>query len=341
MGTKKQDQRLAILRVLHDTDGLLGSGAIAEAISVWGFEMSPRTIRLHLHEMEQEGLVIHAKQGRNGGRRITDRGVEELRNSRVTERVGFTAARVDALSWKMRFDLESSSGTIVLNVTTIDERNVSRALEEMAPVFRARLGMGRHLTVSASGESLGDFKVPEGKVAIGTVCSVTLNGVLLRKGIPTVSRFGGVLEVANGRPVRFTDVIYYDGTTLDPLEVFIKGGLTSVREAARTGHGRIGASFREVPTEAIHEVEEITRELDRIGLNGVFLIGRPNQPLLDFPVHHGRTGMVVTGGLNPVAAIEESGIETTSVALASLLEFGDLVYYENLIPPRIASPPLG
>ena len=163
--------------------------------------------------------------------------------------------------------------------------------------------------------------------------SVTLNGVLLRKGIPTVSRFGGVLEVANGRPVRFTDVIYYDGTTLDPLEVFIKGGLTSVREAARTGHGRIGASFREVPTEAIHEVEEITRELDRIGLNGVFLIGRPNQPLLDFPVHHGRTGMV--------AAIEESGIETTSVALASLLEFGDLVYYENLIAPRIASPPLG
>jgi hypothetical protein len=258
-------------------------------------------------------------------------GIEELRNSRITERVGFTAARVDSLSWRMKFDLESSSGTIVLNVTTIDAASLPKALEEMAPVFRAHLGMGQYLAVAGPGESLGDFKVPAGKVGIGTVCSVTLNGVLLRKGIPTVSRFGGVLEVANGRPVRFTDVIYYDGTTLDPLEVFIKGGLTSVREAARTGRGRIGASFREVPTEAIHDVEEITQKLDRIGLNGVFLVGRPNQPLLDFPVHHGRTAIIVTGGLNPVAAIEESGIETTSVALSSLLEFDRLVCCENLM----------
>jgi len=89
-----------------------------------------------------------------------------------------------------------------------------------------------------------------------------------------------------------------------------------------------------VPTEAIHDVEEITQKLDRIGLNGVFLVGRPNQPLLDFPVHHGRTGIIVTGGLNPVAAIEESGIKTASVALSSLLEFDQLVHYESLVQAR-------
>jgi repressor of nif and glnA expression len=132
--------------------------------------------------------------------------------------------------------------------------------------------------------------VPAGKAAIGTICSVTINGILLGARIPTVSRFGGVLEINHGRPVRFTDVIYYSGTSLDPLEIFIKGKLTRVREAAQTGHGRIGASFREVPTSTVAQVDRIRRQLDVIGLGEILMIGKPNQSLLEFPVEEGRTG---------------------------------------------------
>lgn len=336
MKTKNERQRIAILRALHDGNVLMGSAAVADAIRVWGFEMSPRSVRLHLNDMEQEGLVVHAKQGRNGGRSITEKGVEELKTSRVLDRVGFTAARVDLLSWKMTFDIGSRSGNIVLNITTIDEGRLGEALEIMTRVFDSHLCMGKYMVLAHPGEFLGEYQVPTGKIGIGTVCSVTLNGALLRSRIPTVSRFGGVLEVADRRPVRFTDVIYYDWTTLDPLEIFIKGGLTNVSGAVSNGYGKIGASFREVPSEALPEIEKILDELDTIGLGGVLTVGKPNQPLLDFPVHQGRTGIIVMGGLNPIAAVEESGIKTTSAALSALFDFNKLVNYKHVIAPPVS-----
>ena len=47
----------------------------------------------------------------------------------------------------------------------------------------------------------------------------------------------------------------------------------------------------------------------------------PNQPLFDIPVAEGRTGMIVVGGLNPVAALHEAGARVSIQSLAGLEEF--------------------
>ncbi len=323
-------QKVLILRLLRDAHGPMGSARIARELEAFGFELSPRTIRLYLEALEQAGLVAQAKRGRGGGRTITPRGLDEIDDALVFDRVGLTAAKVDTLAWNMSFDLGTKSGLIVLNLSTIAESELSAAMAEMAPVFEAGLGMGEYLVLFHAGELVGGLPVPPGKIGIGTVCSVTINGILLNTRVPTVSRFGGVLELEDGQPARFTDVIYYDGTSLDPLEIFIKGGLTRVREAAQTGRGRIGASFREVPSDAVGEVEESLRQAGEAGLGGTLMIGKPNQPLLGFPVPEGRTGLLVTGGLNPVAAVEEAGISTENFALCQLFEFERLQPYRTL-----------
>ena len=41
---------------------------------------------------------------------------------------------------------------------------------------------------------------------------MTINGVFLKNGIPVVSRFGGVIEVDEGKPSRFTAILSYDGS---------------------------------------------------------------------------------------------------------------------------------
>jgi len=46
-------------------------------------------------------------------------------------------------------------------------------------------------------------------------------------------------QVRDGRPLRFTEIINYDGTTIDPIEIFIKGKLTSVNTAAHSGAGHL------------------------------------------------------------------------------------------------------
>lgn len=323
-------QKVAILRILRDAREPVGSSTIAEEIKTYGFEFSGRTIRLYLNEMEREGLVTPARRGRDGGRTITHQGYEEIRTALVTERVGFVASKVDGLACQITLDPLKRTGLIVLNITCFDTFHLSKAMQEIIPVFEANLGVGRYVAFAREGERIGGYCVPPGKAAIGTICSVTINGILLSARIPTVSRFGGVLEIHDNRPVRFTDVIYYNGTSLDPLEIFIKGKLTHVREAARTGHGRIGASFREIPTAALPQVERIRKQLDEIGLGEIMMVGKPNQSLLEFPVEEGRTGMIVTGGMNPAAAVEEAGIPTSNYALSTLYEFEKLIHYSKL-----------
>jgi hypothetical protein len=190
--------------------------------------------------------------------------------------------------------------------------------------------MGRFVAVARPGEALGRIRAADGQFAVGTVCSVSINGILLADGIPAISRFAGLLEIAERQPVRFTEMIYYDGTSLDPLEVFINGRMTTVREAARTGNGIIGASFREIPAVAVPRVRKICGKLAQIGLGGLLVVGKPNRPLLEVPVQEGRAGLVVLAGLNPLAAVQEAGIPTQNRALTTLFEFERLVSFREL-----------
>ena len=153
---------------------------------------------------------------------------------------------------------------------------------------------------------------------------------LLKYGIPTNSRFGGLLELQGRKPTRFVEIIMYDGTSLDPLEVFIRSGMTDYLGAIKTGNGRIGASFREFPAESRDLVDDLAHKLEDVGLGGFQKIGLPGQALLGIPVSEGRVGAIVIGGLNPVAILEEQGIRVHSRALAGLIDFNRLFHYAEL-----------
>ncbi|MDX9753717.1 MAG: NrpR regulatory domain-containing protein [bacterium] len=325
-----QKQKIAILSILRDAREPVGSDAIAKDLHQFGYDLSSRTIRLYLQEMEEEGLVTPARRGRDGGRTITLQGSEEIRDALVKDRVGYTASKVDMLACQCTFDPTTRQGVIALNITLIDTALLLSAIHELTQVFTAGLGMGDYVYIARAGERVGNFYIPPGKVGIGTICSVTLNGILLRARIPIISCFGGVLEIQDKTPIRFTDIIYYNGTSLDPLEIFIKGGLTQVRSAARLGNGRIGAGFREIPTVAVKKTLQVLQQLKTIGIGGIALVGKPNHALLGFPVEDGRTALIVNGGLNPTAALEEAGIPTSNYALCTLFEFSQMIHYKEL-----------
>ncbi len=325
-------QKVAILRILREAGGAASSALIARQLKSYAVDLSPRAIRLYLQEMEHEGLVQPARRGRSGGSAITPRGLREISDALVMDRIGLTSARIDELAFRMNFnpDLAHPAGLVVLNMTFIAEKDFAAAVAEMVPVFTAGLAMGDHVALFRPGENAGSFQVPAGRIGIGTVCSVTVNGVLLNGRIPTLSRFAGILELYGGRPVRFTDLIAYEGTSLDPLEIFMKSGLTRVREAARTGNGRITASYREIPGFAVGEAEKLLLRMRAVGLNGLLMLGKPNQPLLGITPQEGRIGMIVVGGLNPCAAFHEAGVVAEDTAMAQLIEFRCLRRYHEL-----------
>ena len=60
------------------------------------------------------------------------------------------------------------------------------------------------------------------------------------------------------------------------------------------------------------------------------MLGKPGRPLLDIPVSEGSTGMIVVGGLNPLAAVEETGIPTENLAMKLLFNFNKMVPYTEI-----------
>lgn len=328
VGEKSEKKRLAILRVLHEEDRPLSSARITEHLLAMGHEMSERTVRFHLKSLDGDRLTENLGKK---GRRITERGHRELSSARIFEKVGYLAAKIDLMTYRMDFNLETRTGSVVMNVTLLERDQLERAYPLVSRVYNANYAMGKLLTILTPGDRVGEVSIPEGKVGIGTVCSITFNGILLEHGIPATSRFGGLMEMKNGKPARFVELIHYEGTTLDPLEVFIRSGMTDYWGATETGNGLVGASFREVPGDSRDRVLAVARHMEEADLGGVCLVGWPGRPLLDIPVSEGRLGVIVMGGLNPVAILEELGIRVRHTgALAGLVEYRKLFSYEEL-----------
>jgi HTH-type transcriptional regulator, global nitrogen regulator NrpRI len=324
---RKKKKELQILGVLKNSAIPLTSSKVAAELLVLGHEVSERTVRLYLRGMEGDGLT---RSNGKRGHQITEQGLNEIDSSKIIERVGFLSAKIDQMTYRMNFDLNTTSGTVVINMTIIEARQFAKHVDLISRVYEDGYAMGHMLTFLEPGETLNHITVPEGMIGVGTVCSITINGVLLKHGIPTTSRFGGILELQHKKPVRFAEIIMYDGTSIDPLEVFIRSGMTNYIGAVKTGTGRIGASFREFPAESREMVEHLAARMKRIGLGGLLTVGRSGQTLLDVPVSEGRIGAIVIGGLNPMSILEEMGIRAYSRALAGLIDFSRLFRYEEM-----------
>ncbi len=311
-----QRKMVGILRVLAESSDPQGAQRIGEKLEQQGVHLSERAVRYHLKIMDERGLT----EGGQAGRLITDKGRAELQNALVSDKVGFVVAKIDQLAYRTTFDVETGSGDVIVNVSLVPNEHFERALRLMVPAFEAGFCMSDLITVAHEGDELGTV-VPEGMTAIATVCSVTLNGVLLRNRIPVESRFGGLLEIRDGKALRFIELVSYAGSSLDPLEIFITGKLTDVRSASATGSGKVGASFREIPSIALSHALALIERMKGYHLDGVIAVGEPSQPLLEISVPLDRVGLVVIGGLTPTGALVESDVPVVNRAMATAIDF--------------------
>jgi HTH-type transcriptional regulator, global nitrogen regulator NrpRI len=321
----------SILKVLDRQTEIVGSREISRQLKAYGVELTERTVRYHLRILDERGYTkVFGKEGRL----ITPAGRDELSKSNVHGKIGFVISKIDALSFQATFAPDKGSGTVILNISQVPEARLGEALRIMKPFFPSPFVMSERVIMGLGGDKIGDYIVPEGKAAIGTVCSITVNGIFLKAGIPVTSRFGGVVEVKAGTPSRFLSLISYEGSSVDPLEIFIKSKMTDVSSAIKGGNGKILASFREIPAVCLEEAKRISRALSLYKLGGIMLIGSPNRPLLEIPVGVDKVGMIIVGGLNSIAAVEETGLPTESKAMSTLIEYEKLEVFSDAIRRR-------
>jgi repressor of nif and glnA expression len=67
------------------------------------------------------------------------------------------------------------------------------------------------------------------------------------------------------------------------------------------------------------------------GINGILEVGEPNTRILDVPVERDHLGIVVIGGTNPMAIVQEHGIPIRTNAMSTLIDINKLSHINDLV----------
>ena len=319
---------VAILKVLNDCPAPLGGRVIARRLSDLGIDLGERAVRYHLKLMDQQGLTQSI--GRRDGRAITKSGIEELGSALVGDRLGLVTTKMKILAYQSSFDTDKRTGKVPVNVSLFSKDNFSQAVEAMGEVYKAGLYVSDQIAVAYEGENLGETIVPQGKIGLATVGNILILSTLLKAGIPVDHRFGGILQIRNHQPMRFVDLIEYSGSSLDPAEVFVAGKMTSVSRVAREGNGKILASFWELPAVARQEAEMLIKRLELENVRSLVQLGRTGESVCEIPVSPNNVGLILTDGLNPIAAAVEAGIEIVNRTMSGIIDFDKLKSFWDL-----------
>lgn len=318
---------ITILKILSESPEPLGARVIAQRLGDYGVDLGERAVRYHLKIMDERGLTRLI--GRDG-RLITEPGIEELKSALVGDKVGFVISKIELLAIQTTFDWEKHRGQVPANVSFFPKEQFIKALGAMRDAFEAGICVSDLVAVAHEGERLAGVTVPEGKIGFATVCSIIINGALLKAGIPMDSKFGGLLQIRNHEPFRFVELIEYAGSSLDPSEIFITSRMTSVGEVASRGEGKVLANFREIPALCRPVAETVIYGLREAGLGGLLVMGDTSQSVGEVPVELNKIGIIILGGLNPVAAAVEAGIEVENTAMSGVIDYRDLVSFRKL-----------
>lgn len=241
----------------------------------------------------------------------------------------FVNNRIEEFAMQVTYQPAENTGTIIYNLSLIRTEDLEFAVTTLKNAYRAGLSVSDRVKFLKEGETLEDFVIQKGYTGICTMCSLTLDGLLLKQGIPLRAIGGGVVEIEDRMPRRFTHFILYEYTTIDPLEVLVSQDITSISMVMHRGRGTILGNIRECHMEAESRVTLLLDDLASIGFTGILDMGAPNVPLLGVPVTPQYFGVAMVGGTNAMAAIKESGRPVVTRAMKGLLDIQSMGYIDD------------
>jgi HTH-type transcriptional regulator, global nitrogen regulator NrpRI len=301
---------IEILRILKEHQEPVGAKRLSELMADRGFVLSDRAVQYYLSYLDTMGFT--EKVG-NQGRMLTPLGLAETDNALVDDRIGFIISKLERLAYRSTFDPATGTGDVAYNLSIVPKESFERVVAAFDDVVKAGCGFFTSYRIVDH-----DPRIPSDSVGIITLCSISMDGVFQRRGIPVKMAYGGTLEIENGTPKQFRNLIGYRGTTIDPLELFISSGLTSIYTFTRTKTGIALANVREVPGSAITQVEQTIRLMNECGF--VFPVSMGNQ-VFNLPGNPFRSSIVAFSGLNYIANCVEQGLEITTEIGAGNIPF--------------------
>ena len=319
--SESEHRMIEILRILNAQDKPTGSKLIADELKNKGFNLGERAVRYHMQILDKKG---YTKRMGYSGRQITDLGREKLEKGLIYDQVDFIHSKFEEMIYLTDFNYMTQRGNVVVNTSIIYNEESINIMKE---IFESGLSVSPYVNLKRVGNS--------DEIEVTTLCGTTIDGILLNEGIPSQLQYGGLLQIKNHHPEKFTELISYKKTSLTPLDAFANSNLTSVLDAVTTGDGLIPANFRLIPGIGRQKTVEIIRHLDKIGIGGVIDISPEGEDILGMPVPEGMVGIAIVGGITPFCAIKELGEEIDIKIAEEIRDFNSLSPITTSITPTL------
>jgi repressor of nif and glnA expression len=233
----------------------------------------------------------------------------------------FTLARIENLMHQVTFNPARMEGKIITNTSLVKHEDLDAILGIFSDTIHSGLAVCPIIKIEDQGA----------QVKIRTACSLTIDGVLLKHGIPIRPKGGGIIEVIEREPTRFTDMLMYWATTIDPIDILMAQELTGITGMMRTGNGRILGNLQEAPMLARDRIEEVLDGMAAAEFAGVLDLGEPNMDVLGISVERDHLGIALVGGTNLVAAAMEYGIDIQNESISGLTEISEMKHIEEMV----------
>jgi repressor of nif and glnA expression len=215
------------------------------------------------------------------------------------------------------------TGKVIVNTSSfVNEKNI---MEILKSVFKKGIAVSPYVKFLDPAPEVGN------EIRLDTVCGTTIDGMLLREGIPVIPKYGGIVKVEDYVPTRFTELISYKKTSMTPLEAFTDKNMTSILEVIENGNGSIPANFRLIPKTARENAVKIFNNLQKIGITGLLKIGNEGESVLGIPIDDNMVGIAVIGGIAPLCAAKEAGFDVNIKLAENTIEFSEM---QSLVKPK-------
>ncbi|WP_421077669.1 NrpR regulatory domain-containing protein [Methanothermococcus sp. Ax23] len=285
--TNNLDEKLVeILSILSEYDEPVGAKTIANELKRRGYEIGERAVRYHLQLLDEKNLT--EKFGYSG-RTITEKGLEELSKANISYRIGSVFSQIMEKLYLSNFPTK-----VIIN-KTVFEGDYEMIRDLVLKVIDNGFSIGDYVNIKKDSEN-------PNLINIETLCSITFDNFLLKNGILSMPKYGGIVKFEDYEPVYFEGVIDFRKSSIDPLEAFITRGKTDVLGIIENGEGYLPANFRIIPSSIMEKFENL---LKRDLLNGVLSYGEDN--VLGLSLNEGEIGVALVGGLSPICPAVEDG----------------------------------
>ncbi len=230
----------------------------------------------------------------------------------IQSNISFILSKSWNLIQQVDLDIEKKSGNIIANISYINKEDLDEAIKTMQESYELnKKYVNPHFQIISHPED-------KEKVGIATICSLSIDGLLIKNGIKSMPKYGGLLELTE--PPLFIELISYTGSSIDPHKIFIAKNMTSI---ISNGPKRVLASLKEIPFVARDHSVYLLDKLSKLGLP-IYKIGKPRELTYNAKVDNYYFGLVTGSGLNTIAAIKEKGIDIEVKATTKLMPFENM-----------------